>query len=76
MKRPNRYPYTKSQWTEEDYVSYTNMHGEHIALKILKIELQEKQNDLCFDIIRHRRIDYRCYLVNWFYRCNHCGYFM
>ena len=34
--RPNRYPYTKSQWTEEDYVSYTNMHGEHIALKILK----------------------------------------
>lgn len=36
MIRPNRYPYTKSQWTEEDCVHYTNMHGEHIALKILK----------------------------------------
>lgn len=35
MTRPNRYPYTRSQWTEEDYVSYTNMHGERIALKII-----------------------------------------
>lgn len=34
--RPNRYPYTKSQWSEEDYVVYTNMFGERRALKILK----------------------------------------
>lgn len=53
MTRPNRYPYTKSQWKE--------------------IELQEKQNDLCFDIIGHHRITYRYYLVNWFYWCNHRG---
>ena len=33
--RPNRYPYTKSQWNEEDYVVYTNMFGERIALKII-----------------------------------------
>lgn len=36
MSRPNRYPYTKSQWNEEDYVVYTNMFGERIAIKILK----------------------------------------
>lgn len=36
MKRPNRYPYTKSQWDEEDCVTYTNIYGERIALKILK----------------------------------------
>lgn len=41
--RPNRYPYTKSQWTEEDYVSYTNMYGEHIALKILKNRITGEQ---------------------------------
>lgn len=36
MTRPNRYPYTKNQWEEEDYVVYTNMFDERIALKILK----------------------------------------
>ena len=34
--RPNRYPYTKSQWNEEGRVVYTNMFGERIELKILK----------------------------------------
>lgn len=43
MTRPNRYPYTKNQWTEEDYVSYTNMYGEHIALKILKNRITGEQ---------------------------------
>lgn len=41
--RPNRYPYTRSQWTEEDYVHYTNMYGEHIALKILKNRITGEQ---------------------------------
>lgn len=34
--RPNRYPYTKNQWEEENYCCYINIYGKRIVLKILK----------------------------------------
>ena len=34
MTRPNRYPYTRSQWIKESYDVYTDMHTKYMTLSV------------------------------------------
>lgn len=42
MTRPNRYPYTKSQWEEENVDYFTYEDGSYFKSHVLKIDLLEK----------------------------------
>ena len=45
MKRPNRYPYTRSQWKEETADYYTYADGKYFTSQVLKNRLTGEIKD-------------------------------
>ena len=45
MKRPNRYPYSKKQWTERivDYYTYEICFSEHVLENRLTREIKSEE---------------------------------
>ena len=44
MTRPNRYPYTRSQWEEETTLVF--LGGKHLELKLERNEIKRSQGNV------------------------------